>query len=156
MIDNKLRMAGVVFKSETHVLMGYKPHDGIITGIGGKPIGDESPIRTAFREAVEEIFGIRPESELLDAVISEFSSRGMAENKGYKMFILTLDDLLMFMKIVRNRACVSPFYHWFPSCLEDLILTRRAPNNVEIVSLALLPITPDHYHVDQRDMRTIM
>lgn len=149
-------MAGVVFKSETHVLMGYKPHDGIITGIGGKPIGDEVPIRTAFREAVEEIFGIQPESEVLDALISEFSPRGMAENKGYKMFILTIDDLLVFMTIVRDSARVSPFYRSFPSSLEDLILTRRAPKSVEIVSLALLPITPDHYQVDQRDMRTIL
>lgn len=149
-------MAGVVFKSETHVLMGYKPHDGIITGIGGKPIGDEVPIRTAFREAVEEIFGIQPESEVLDALVSQFSPRGMAENKGYKMFILTIDDLLVFMTIVRDSARVSPFYRSFPSSLEDLILTRRAPKSVEIVSLALLPITPDHYQVDQRDMRTIL
>jgi hypothetical protein len=149
-------MAGVVFKSETHVLMGYKLHDGIITGIGGKPIGDEVPIRTAFREAVEEIFGIQPEPSLLTALVSEFSLRGMAENKGYKMFILTLDDLLVFMRIVRDSARVSPFYHSFPSSLEDLILTRRAPKSVEIVSLALLPITPDHYQVDQRDMRTIL
>ena len=149
-------MAGVVFKSETHVLMGYKPHDGIITGIGGKPIGDEVPIRTAFREAVEEIFGIQPESEVLNALICEFSPRGMAENKGYKMFILTIDDLLVFMTIVRDSARVSPFYRSFPSSLEDLILTRRAPKSVEIVSLALLPITPDHYQVDQRDMRTIL
>lgn len=149
-------MAGVVFKSETHVLMGYKPHDGIITGIGGKPIGDEVPIRTAFREAVEEIFGIQPESEVLNALVSQFSPRGMAENKGYKMFILTIDDLLVFMTIVRDSARVSPFYRSFPSSLEDLILTRRAPKSVEIVSLALLPITPDHYQVDQRDMRTIL
>jgi len=149
-------MAGVVFKSETHVLMGYKLHDGIITGIGGKPIGDEVPIRTAFREAVEEIFGIQPEPSLLTALVSEFSVRGMAENKGYKMFILTLDDLLVFMRIVRDSVRVSPFYHSFPSSLEDLILTRRAPKSVEIVSLALLPITPDHYQVDQRDMRTIL
>lgn len=149
-------MAGVVFKSETHVLMGYKPHDGIITGIGGKPIGDEIPIRTAFREAVEEIFGIQPESDVLNALVSEFSPRGMAENKGYKMFILTIDDLLVFMTIVRDSARVSPFYRSFPSSLEDLILTRRAPKSVEIVSLALLPITPDHYQVDQRDMRTIL
>jgi hypothetical protein len=149
-------MAGVVFKSETHVLMGYKLHDGIITGIGGKPIGDEVPIRTAFREAVEEIFGIQPEPSLLTALVSEFSLRGMAENKGYKMFILTLDDLLVFMRIVRDSARVSPFYRSFPSSLEDLILTRRAPKSVEIVSLALLPITPDHYQVDQRDMRTIL
>lgn len=149
-------MAGVVFKSETHVLMGYKPHDGIITGIGGKPIGDEVPIRTAFREAVEEIFGIQPESEVLNALVSQFSPRGMAENKGYKMFILTIDDLLVFMTIVRDSARVSPFYRLFPSSLEDLILTRRAPKSVEIVSLALLPITPDHYQVDQRDMRTIL
>ena len=149
-------MAGVVFKSETHVLMGYKPHDGIITGIGGKPIGDEVPIRTAFREAVEEIFGIQPESDVLNALVSEFSPRGMAENKGYKMFILTIDDLLVFMRIVRDSARVSPFYRSFPSSLEDLILTRRAPKSVEIVSLALLPITPDHYQVDQRDMRTIL
>lgn len=149
-------MAGVVFKSETHVLMGYKPHDGIITGIGGKPIGDEVPIRTAFREAVEEIFGIQPESEVLNALVSQFSPRGMAENKGYKMFILTIDDLLVFMTIVRDSARVSPFYRSFPSSLEDLILARRAPKSVEIVSLALLPITPDHYQVDQRDMRTIL
>lgn len=149
-------MAGVVFKSETHVLMGYKPHDGVITGIGGKPIGDEIPIRTAFREAVEEIFGIQPSSWIIDALVNQFESRGSVVNKGYKMFILTIDDLAVFMRIVRAFNIVSPFYAKHPLTLQDLILTRRAPNNVEIVSLALIPLTVDHFQVDQRDMGIIM
>lgn len=149
-------MAGVVFKSETHVLMGYKPHDGVITGIGGKPIGDEIPIRTAFREAVEEIFGFQPSSWLIDALIVHFSTRGMVENKGYKMYVLSLDDLLTFMGIAQTFNIASPFYSTFPRTLHDLILSRRAPNNVEIVSLALIPMSIDHFHVDQRDMAIIM
>jgi hypothetical protein len=149
-------MAGVVFKSETHVLMGHKPHDGVITGIGGKPIGDEIPIRTAFREAVEEIFGIQPSAWLIDGLTTQFGSRGMVENKGYKMFILSFDDLLMFMGIAQTFNIVSPFYPTFPKTLQDLILSRRAPNNVEIVSLALIPMSIDPFHVDQRDMSIIM
>lgn len=149
-------MAGVVFKSETHVLMGYKPHDGIITGIGGKPIGNEIPIRTAFREAVEEIFGIQPSSWLIDALVTQFESRGSVVNKGYRMFVLTFDDLLTFMGIAQTFTIVSPFYHVLPLTLQELVLARRAPNNVEIVSLALIPLTIDHFQVDQRDMAVIM
>lgn len=149
-------MAGVVFKNETHVLMGYKLHEGIITGIGGKPIGDEKPIRTAFREAVEEIFGVHPSVWMIDQLVNTYHDRTMFENKGYKMFILSFEDLLTFMDITAGWVSLSPFYHTFPKTLDDLILTRRAPKNVEIVSLALLPITTDHFHVDQRDMRILL
>ena len=149
-------MAGVVFKNQTHVLMGYKLHEGIITGIGGKPIGDEKPIRTAFREAVEEIFGVQPSVWMIDQLVNTYHDRPMLENKGYKMFILSFEDLLTFMDITAGWVSLSPFYHTFPKTLDDLILTRRAPKNVEIVSLALLPITTDHFHVDQRDMRILL
>jgi hypothetical protein len=149
-------MAGIVFKNKTHVLMGHKLHEGIITGIGGKPIGDESPIRTAFREAVEEIFGVQPSVWMIDGLVNEYYDRAMVDNKGYKMFILSFEDILTFMNIVAGWFSVSPFYHTFPKTLDDLILTRRAPKNVEIVDLALLPITTDHFHVDQRDMRILL
>jgi hypothetical protein len=149
-------MAGVVFKNQTHVLMGHKLHDGIITGIGGKPIGDEIPIRTAFREAVEEIFGVQPSVCVLDQLVKTYIGYPIIENKGYKMVVLSFDDLLVFMDIISGWVSISPFYHVFPKTLDDLLFTRRAPKNVEIVTLALLPITTDRYHVDQRDMRTLL
>ena len=58
-------MAGIVFKSETHVLMGYQPDKAMISGIGGKPLDLEPMIQTAFREAIEELFGVNPTRWLL-------------------------------------------------------------------------------------------
>lgn len=147
--------SGIVFKSETHVLMGYQPDKNMISGIGGKPIGNETPIQTAFRETVEELFGVQPSPEVVDALSYSFNLRIPVVNSNYTMFIYTIDDLVQFLYIAKSLLGSSPYYQTFPLTLNALILDRRAPPNVEVTYLALIPIIQVPFHVDQRDMKII-
>jgi hypothetical protein len=148
--------AGIVFKSETHVLMGYQSDKQMISGIGGKPIGSETTIQTAFRETIEELFGIQPSRWLLDSLLRYFSKSGnTVMNSGYTMFIYSLDDLVEFLCLMREFVGTSPYYVEFPVNIEDLLLTRRAPLTVEVTHLCLIPLILTPFRVDQRDMNII-
>jgi hypothetical protein len=145
-------MAGVVFKSETHVLMGYQPHKAMISGIGGKPNEFEPIVHTAFRETIEELFGVNPTYWLIVSLAEIFKSARSIQNGGYTMFILSFDELTRFMNYVQVSVQTSPYYTKFPQTLDDLLLQRRAPTDAEVTHLALIPLITDAFHVDQRDI----
>lgn len=145
--------AGVVFKSETHVLMGYQPHKKMISGIGGKPLEGETLIRTAFRETVEELFGIQPTRWLLNGLVGYFQNATHRNNESYTMFLLSLQDLLNIMIIVGEFMGESPYYETFPRSLNELVLARCAPDTAEVTHLCLMPIIDEPFHVDQRDTK---
>jgi len=149
-------MAGAVFKSETHVLMGYQPQKAMISGIGGKAQPYEPLIYTAFREAIEELFGVKPTYWLIVSIADMFKNAVSVENSGYRMFILSFDDLLRFMSHVQASIQTSPYYSEFPQSLHDLLLRRRAPSDAEITHLALIPLVSEAFHVDQRDILLVM
>jgi hypothetical protein len=149
-------MAGIVFKSETHVLMGYQPHKAMISGIGGKPFELEPLIHTAFREAIEELFGVKPTYWLIISLAEIFKTAGSVQNGGYTMFVLSFDDLLRFMTYVQASVQTSPYYTKFPESIHDLLLCRRAPADAEVTHLALIPMVPEYFRVDQRDIPLII
>jgi hypothetical protein len=149
-------MAGVVFKSETHVLMGYQPHKAMISGIGGKAHDYELIPHTAFREAVEELFGVKPTYWLIISLAEIFKHAKTVQNGGYTMFILSFDDLIRFMNYVQVSVQTSPYYAKFPESIHDLLLCRRAPTDAEVTHLALIPLVPDYFRVDQRDIPLII
>jgi hypothetical protein len=145
-------MAGIVFKSETHVLMGYQPHKAMISGIGGKPNDFEPVIHTAFRETIEELFGVKPTYWLIVSLAEIFKSARSVQNGGYTMFVLSFDELTRFMNYVQASVQTSPYYAKFPESLHDLLLCRRAPPDAEVTHLALIPLVTDYFRVDQRDI----
>jgi hypothetical protein len=147
--------AGIVFKSETHVLMGYQPDKNMISGIGGKPIGHETPIETAFRETIEELFGIQPSKELLEVLVNNFGFKPEVKNSSYTMFIYTIEELLRFLCVVKSYSGSSPYYTNFPTSLDSLIFNRRTPLGVEVGHLCMVPIIHVPFHIDQRDMKVI-
>lgn len=149
-------MAGIVFKSETHVLMGYQPHKAMISGIGGKAQEFEAPLHTAFRETIEELFGVKPTYWLIVSLAEIFKTAGSVQNGGYTMFVLSFDDLLRFMTYVRVSVQTSPYYAQFPESIHDLLLRRRAPADAEVTHLALIPMVPEYFRVDQRDIPLII
>ena len=149
-------MAGIVFKTETHVLMGYQPDKAMISGIGGKPFELEPLIHTAFRETIEELFGVKPTYWLITSLAEIFKSAGSVQNGGYTMFVLSFDDLLRFMGYVQASVQTSPYYAQFPQSIHDLLLCRRAPTDAEVTHLALIPLVPEYFRVDQRDIPLIM
>jgi len=149
-------MAGVVFKTETHVLMGYQPDKAMISGIGGKPNEFEPVIHTAFRETIEELFGVKPTQWLVMSLSELFKTAGSVQNGGYTMFVLSFDDLLRFMRYVQASVQTSPYYSKFPESIHDLLLCRRAPPDAEVTHLALIPLVPEYFRVDQRDIPLIV
>ena len=149
-------MAGVVFKSDTHVLMGYQPHKAMISGIGGKPNDFEPILHTAFRETIEELFGVTPTYWLIISMAEMFKNAKTVPNGGYTMFVLSFDDLIKFMFYVEASVQTSPYYSQFPQTLDDLLLRRRAPSDAEVTHLALIPLVPDPFHVDQRDIPLLL
>lgn len=149
-------MAGIVFKTETHVLMGYQPDKAMISGIGGKPNDFEPIVHTAFRETIEELFGIKPTFWLIVSLAEIFKTAGSVQNGGYTMFVLSFDDLLRFMKYVHVSVQTSPYYAQFPESIHDLLLRRRAPPDAEVTHLALIPLVPEYFRVDQRDIPLII
>jgi hypothetical protein len=147
--------AGIVFKSETHVLMGYQPDKQMISGIGGKPIGNETPIETAFRETIEELFGFQPSKTLIEVLVANFGFKPEVKNESYTMFIYTIDELLRFLCVVKSHSGSSPYYMDFPTSLDSLLFNRRTPLGVEVSHLCMVPIIHAPFHVDQRDIKII-
>jgi len=149
-------MAGVVFKSETHVLMGYQPHKAMISGIGGKAQDYEPVIHTAFREAIEELFGVNPTYWLIVSLAEIFKNAKSVQNGGYTMFVLSFDELTRFMNYVQVSVQTSPYYTKFPQSIDELLLHRRTPADAEITHLALIPLVSEPFHVDHRDIPLII
>ena len=149
-------MAGIVFKTETHVLMGYQPDKAMISGIGGKPKELEPMIHTAFREAIEELFGVQPTYWLIVSIAEIFKNSRFVQNGGYTMFVLSFEDLVRFMSYVQASVQTSPYYAQFPQSIDDLLLRRRAPPDAEVTHLALIPLVTDYFRVDQRDIPLIV
>jgi hypothetical protein len=147
--------SGIVFKSETHVLMGYQPDKHMISGIGGKPIGNETPIETAFRETIEELFGIQPSPTLIGVLVDNFGFKPEVKNGSYTMFVYTIDELLRFLCVVKSHSGPSPYYTTFPTSLDTLLFDRRTPPNVEVIHLCMVPIISSRFDIDQRDMKLI-
>jgi hypothetical protein len=147
--------AGIVFKSETHVLMGYQPDKNMISGIGGKPIGNETSIETAFRETIEELFGLQPSKSLMEVLVNNFGFKPEVKNDSYTMFIYTIDELLHFLCVIKSYSGSSPYYTNFPTSLDSLLFDRRTPLGVEVSHLCMVPIIYAPFHIDQRDMKII-
>jgi len=135
--------------------MGYQPDKHSISGIGGKPIGAETPIETAFRETIEELFGLQPSKNLIEVLVYNFGFKPEVKNGSYTMFIYTIDELLRFMYIVKSYSGPSPYYAKFPTSLESLLFDRRTPLGVEVTHLCMVPIIHEPFFVDQRDMNYV-
>lgn len=137
-------MAGILFTNGNVFLAGYKSYKGHITGIGGKPSGDETLPQTAIRETLEELLGIPEVSlfflKLFERTLLPFKK---IENGGYTHFLCTFDDLETFLTIAEIAFTISPFYDTFPRTLGDLVTQRKNTERAEITHLAILPFVGD-------------
>jgi hypothetical protein len=148
--------AGIVFKSESHVLMGFQPRKAMISGIGGKSHDLEPLLQTALREAIEELFGVTPTHWLLLSLAEIYKNTGFVQNGAYTMFILPITELSRFMIYVQASVGTSPYYAKFPKTLDDLLFQRRAPPDAEVTHLVMIPLVADYFRVDQRDFPLIV
>ena len=67
--------AGVLFLRHNYdTVMGVTPKHSHYSGFGGTKEEGESILTTALREAVEELYGISPDEELLDELVETLGS----------------------------------------------------------------------------------
>ena len=118
-------------------------------------MGNETPIETALRETVEEMFGLHPKRKLMEILLTVFTGRELVKNGSYTMFLCSMTDLELFMMTVKDNSDGSPYYKKFPKTLDDLLFERRTPLGVEVSHLCMVPLIHEPFLVDQRDMKYI-
>jgi hypothetical protein len=137
-------MAGLLFTNEKVFLAGYKKFKGHITGIGGKQKEGETILHTAFRETIEELFGIREVEErvicIMENVIIPYRS---LTTEGYTHFLCDISDLRLFLSLSYLEIKKSPFYDVFPTMVDQLLFERKNTERAEISHLCLLPFVED-------------
>ena len=142
--------AGVMFlRNNYDTLMGFTPKHSHYSGFGGMREPEESILMTALREAVEELYGIRPDVELLDELVDRFSENPRYERDGYLFILIWFDEYPEFADIVRFHARRSPYYERFPKSIKSLVRKRRTVADMEITHLIVgTPMGNYDYPVD--------
>jgi len=135
--------AGVLFTNVRIALAGYHPYKLQLSGLGGKRNPEDiGPLDTAFRELLEELFGVHPVppafmKELRDVFII---SDSILYDNNYINYVYSFDALILFLRICKSAGVHCPFYTTFPETVEALVLNRIPIDGVEITHLALVPV----------------
>ncbi len=137
--------AGCVFTDGTHILAGYQPHKAKpgINGLGGHKESGETYLQTAFRETVEELFHVETSaipSKLLPTLIQTLVPTRVKLKNDYVLVHFTLDQLLVFLRLVKASGLTSPLFPTLPLTLLDLLQKRRHDPKAEVAVLCLLPV----------------
>jgi len=131
--------AGCIFTDGKLVLAGYHPQKGYITGIGGKSCANETPINTAFREMLEELFLVF-DYPFLNELIALRTPKLTTVTQEYTNHVFSLNDLTDMLRLLSAKKLVSPFYKVFPTTVGELVLNRRITDSSEISHLVILPV----------------
>jgi hypothetical protein len=141
-------MAGILFTDGKFTLSGVNKYSEM-TGIGGKKKDKETPIQTAIRETVEELF--EPEeipAGLFEELYMKLIFDNMMFRSNYSTFIMNFNDLKVFFVTVKKYELRSKVYDILPSTIEQLILERKVMKNAELRYIMLIPNTPLHTELD--------
>jgi len=141
----------------------------VMTGIGGsKEDLDPSPLYTAVREFLEEIFGFDThfagmntpvlekviptfktlESRFTDIVVSRLTSEPPTEvisGRSSRIFCYNFSVLTMILSLCKENGLVSRLYDTVPTTIDELLFNRksgirkRGAERTEIITLSLLP-----------------
>jgi hypothetical protein len=141
-------MAGILFTDGKFTLAGVN-RESEITGIGGKKKGEETPIQTAIRETVEELF--EPEEipvGLFEELYTKLIFDNMMFKSNYSTFIMNFDDIKVFFLYAREYNLKSKVYEILPLTIQELILERKVVKNIELRYMMLIPNRPLHTELD--------
>jgi len=128
---------GILVIERGYALCGLTPKSEKYSGIGGKQEPGETIEKTAFREAVEELFGVDPSESLIDALIERFSNNPIVERNNYFYILMDFIDAFDMNNLVYRMISISPYYKTFPSSILDLVLNRCPTEDAEITELTL-------------------
>ncbi len=130
--------AGILFYKNNHFLMGFSYHLKKWSGFGGKiESQDISPVHTALREVVEEIFGIDPEQHIIE-ILSCIQIKKQINRKGYILYLCDIDQLLWIATVLLLYNIQSPYYSIMPISVVDIICIREAPKDAEVPSIEMV------------------
>jgi len=129
-------MAGILFTDGKFVLAGLNRH-GDISGFGGKKIATETPVVTATREVIEELFDIQPTRQLIDIIMNKLEFDNLISRENYSMFVMNFHDLETICDAVMKSLIKSPIYERMPLNVLDLMMDRKGGK--EIKEVFLLP-----------------
>jgi hypothetical protein len=143
--------AGILFVEGPVALAGIQKHrqvllgatDPRLSGFGGrKEPQDIDWVHTAFRETIEELFGLEDVSvSLVQRLRAQVPYRASFKIGEYWVLQSSFEDLKTLLRIASYHL-TSPLYSKMPLTLEDLIVRRIPRTNSEIGSLALVPLVP--------------
>jgi hypothetical protein len=137
------KAAGIIFRSQTHVLAGYQPNKKkpSITGLGGCREKGENYYETAWRETIEELFGIHgmPPS-LLALLRKKLPASKVTYTGDYIIIVYTFEDLETLLALIRKINLPQTVYMKYPRTIHELIHTRQPLPRHEVQGLALIPI----------------
>lgn len=137
------KAAGAVFTNGIYLLAAQQPNKDppTISGIGGKREAGETPMYTAIRETLEELFEYKDVPKaLINIIIGSVSPKKIIKNGSYVFGIYDFKDLDKILKIVKKYKLKSPLYRQFPDNITDLIFTRIMKPSAELCQLTLLPL----------------
>ncbi len=132
--------AGILFTDGTRVLSGYHPSVHAWSGIGGKTEEGETPQQTAIRECCEEVFGLKPDTELLREMAVIFSLGEPTMMGDYALFRSEFALLLTISDTLEKNGYTCQFYPSFPKTLSSLIEARNVPETAEVQALTFILI----------------
>jgi 8-oxo-dGTP pyrophosphatase MutT (NUDIX family) len=133
--------AGLIITNGTLLLCGYEPHKRkpAIYGIGGKRESTDTTYReTAFREAMEELLGLRIIPPRILRTLMNRRPHYIENYQGYIMLCYSFEDLEWFLG--RLRGLRTPFYDRMPRSLAELLLNRRVEISTEMTHLCMVPV----------------
>lgn len=145
--------AGILFLEGPVALAGIQKHRQVVkgaveprlSGFGGRREDQDIDwVHTAFRETIEELFGVDGVSvSLVQLLRAKVPYRASFKTGEYWVLQSTFEDLKTLL-LIASRHLQSPLYAKMPLTLEELI-TRRSPQSIsEIGALALVPVSsPD-------------
>ena len=132
--------AGILFTDGIKVLAGYHPSLHTWSGIGGKMEDEETPQQAAIRECCEEVFGLKPDTELLREMAVTFSLGEPTMMGDYALFRAEFTLLLTISDALEKNGYTCQFYPTFPKNLSSLIEARNVPETAEVQALTFIRI----------------
>ena len=132
-----IKAAGCLFLQNDYVLTAYNPKHKIWSGLGGKVENEEDPNRTAFRETIEELFGLTPSEKIIDECLQTFKSKERIIRNNYLYIVISFDLYVHLAYILRAYECKSPYYTPIPLAFNELINNRACPENAEITNICV-------------------
>ena len=147
-VPRRVLGCGLLVIEKGYALAGLTPKLGRYSGIGGKQLPGETLRQTAFRESLEELYGIVPCTSLVNSLVTGFITKPLIDRDGYYYILMTFSDVNSMCSIVKTYVGESPYYKTFPASVLDLVLNRYPSDEAEITELTLIKYSNNPSTVD--------